>query len=347
MVVTIDWRMQTTGMWSDIFLPVAHHYEKVTFHIPTPHLLNLTFSDKAAEPPGETKPEAEIVFMLAKKVEERAKARGLEEYTDNQGNARRLDGLYNALTLGGRLTEPEDVGDEWVRDSVLTGALPEGTTLETLKEKGYVRFVDWGISAIALNQAAPLKPDETHAAFRWHVEDKLPYPTATRRAQFYIDHDWFLEAGEELPVHKDHPKVGGDYPFQMTSGHNRWSIHSMNITNRIMQDTHRGRPHLVMNTDDAKALSIEDNEEVRVSNDGGSFITPVKLSQSVRPGQVIAYNGWEPLQYREWRCPSDTEIGMIKWLHMAGGYGHLRYWPIQWQPAPSDRAIHVDVKKLD
>jgi anaerobic selenocysteine-containing dehydrogenase len=161
MIVTIDWRMQTTGMWSDIFLPVAHHYEKVTFHIPTPHLLNLTFSDKAAEPPGDTKPEAEIVFLLAKKVEERAKARGLEEYTDNQGNARRLDGLYNALTLGGRLTEPEDVGDEWVRDSVLTGALPEGTTLETLKEKGYVRFVDWGISAIALNQASPLKPDET------------------------------------------------------------------------------------------------------------------------------------------------------------------------------------------
>ena len=121
----------------------------------------------------------------------------------------------------------------------------------------------------------------------------------------------------------------------------------MNITNRIMQDTHRGRPHLVMNTDDAKALGIEDNEEVRVSNDGGSFITPVKLSQSVRPRQVIAYNGWEPLQFREWRGPMDTEIGMIKWLHMAGGYGHLRYWPIQWQPAPSDRAIHVDVKKLD
>ena len=33
----------------------------------------------------------------------------------------------------------------------------------------------------------------------------------------------------------------------MTSGHNRWSIHSMNITNRILLQTHRGRPHLVMN----------------------------------------------------------------------------------------------------
>ena len=75
-------------------------------------------------------------------------------------------------------------------------------------------------------------------------------------------------------MHKDHPKMGGDYPFQMTSGHNRWSIHSMNITNRIMQETHRGRPHLVMNTDDAKARGIEDDEVVRVFNDVGSFITP-------------------------------------------------------------------------
>ena len=116
---------------------MAHHYEKVTFHIPTPHLLNLTFSDKAVEPPGETKPEAEIVFVLAEKVEERAKARGLEEYVDDQGNARRLDGLYNALHPG-RPPRPSrrTWRDEWVRDSVLTGALPEGTTLDDAAREG-------------------------------------------------------------------------------------------------------------------------------------------------------------------------------------------------------------------
>ena len=31
------------------------------------------------------------------------------------------------------------------------------------------------------------------------VEKKRPYPTLTGRQQFYIDHPWFLELGEELP----------------------------------------------------------------------------------------------------------------------------------------------------
>jgi anaerobic selenocysteine-containing dehydrogenase len=140
--------------------------------------------------------------------------------------------------------------------------------------------------------------------------------------------------------------MGGDYPFVMTSGHNRWSIHSMNVTNRIMQETHRGRPHMVMNNDDALARGIQDEEEVRVFNDMGSFLVPVKLSPSVMPGQVIVYNGWEPLQFREWKGSMDVEPGMIKWLHLAGGYGHFRYWGLQWQPAPIDRAIRVDVAKL-
>jgi len=42
----------------------------------------------------------------------------------------------------------------------------------------------------------------------------------------------------------------------------------------------------------------------------------------------------------------DLEPGMVKWLHLAGGYGHLRYWPIQWQPTPVDRAVRVDVEKV-
>lgn len=121
----------------------------------------------------------------------------------------------------------------------------------------------------------------------------------------------------------------------------------MNQTNRIMLETHRGRPHMVMNTDDALAKGIADEEEVRVYNDMGSCIVPVKLSPSVRPGQVIIYNGWEPYMHREWRDAANLEPGMVKYLHLAGGYGHLRYWPLQWQPAPIDRAHRVDVAKLD
>ena len=203
------------------------------------------------------------------------------------------------------------------------------------------------MSVLALNQAGDIRPDETFVHSTWHVEKKLPYPTLTRRAQFYIDHPWFLEAGEELPTHKENPAMGGDYPLVLTSGHNRWSIHSMNITNRLLLQTHRGRPHMVMSPLDAQGRGISDQEEVRVYNDCGSFLVPVKLSPSVRPGQVIVYNGWDPYQFRGWTGPMDVEPGMVKWLHLAGGYGHLRYWPIQWQPTPVDRAVRVEVEKVN
>ena len=46
----------------------------------------------------------------------------------------------------------------------------------------------------------------------YHLHDKYPYPTQTRRIQFYIDHDLYLEHDEHLPTYKAPPKIGGDYP---------------------------------------------------------------------------------------------------------------------------------------
>jgi DMSO reductase family type II enzyme molybdopterin subunit len=346
-VVSVDWRMTTTGLFSDYVLPVAHHYEKVAFMFPTPQLMNLTFSDKAVEPPADVKDEVEIGVMLAEKIQQRAAERGMTQYADGRGGERRLDDLVERYTVGGAFREGEAIASEWVRDSAAAGNFDEDFTLEKLRERGYQRFKSWGIGAMARSQASDIEEDETHTAFRWHVEKKVPYPTLTRRAQFYIDHEWFLEAGEELPCHKENPKQGGDYPFVMTSGHNRWSIHSMNITNKVIQQTHRGKPNIMLNPKDAERLGIVDDEEVEVSNEMGSFITPVKLSPSVRPGQVISYNGWEPYTYRGWKGASDVETGMVKWLHFAGGSGHLRYWPMQWQPVPFDRGIRVNVSKVD
>ncbi|MDE3094819.1 MAG: molybdopterin-dependent oxidoreductase [Chloroflexota bacterium] len=346
-IVSVDWRMTTTGMYSDYVLPVAHHYEKIAFMFPTPHLMNLTFSDKAVDPPDGVMPEVEMAVMLAEKIEGRAKARGIGECTDALGNVHQFAGLRQQFTVDGSLDNTEAVAREWVSDAVEAGNLPEGTSLDTLREQGYMRFLNWGIGPMSHSQAADIKTDETHTAFTWHTEKKVPYPTLTRRAQFYIDHEWFIEAGEALPCHKDNPPQGGDYPFVMTSGHNRWSIHSMNITNKLLLQTHRGRPHLVMNDDDAARLNIRDEEEVEVQNDLGAFIVPVKLSATVRPGQVISYNGWEPYMYRTWKGASDLEPGMVKWLHFAGGYGHLRYWPFQWQPVPFDRGVRVNVAKVD
>ena len=346
-VITIDWRMSTTAMHSDLVLPCATHTEKINFHYATVHTLQLILNDRGAPPQGEALPEWHIFRRLCKKVEEKAAARGFTQYTDTRGIARRLDNLYSQYTMDGEFEDDERVVEEWVRDTALAGALPQGTTLDTLREKGVMRFSSIGRSPIMLNQASDLKEDETFCPLRWHVEQKLPYPTLTNRAQFYIDHEWFLEANEQLPLHKENPKMGGDYPFVLTSGHNRWSIHAANITNRIMQQTNQGRPFMFMNTDDAAQRGISEGGEVRAYNDMGEFRIWVKLSPAVQPGQVIVYNGFEPFQFKNWKDPSNVEPGMVKWLHLAGGYGHFRFRPLCWQPVPIDRAVRLEVERAE
>jgi len=347
MIVSVDYRINTTGLYSDYILPAAQHYEKMFYGMPSVHHLNFVLMDKAVPPPDDARPDWDIGIGLLRRIEERAAARGMTEFTDRNGNTRRLQGLVDQFTLNGAVQDEETRLDEEIRDNAAYGILPEGTTLETMRQKGHVRWTGWGLVGHGLAQASTIKPDEVHNPFRWHTEDKMPYPTLTRRAQFYIDHEWFLEAGEELPVHKETPGHGGPKrKFKMTSGHNRWSIHSMNLTNNIIQNTHRGEPFMFMNNRDAKRKGIQNGEWVRVASDVGSFQITAKISPSVRPGQIIVYNGFEPYMHREWFSQSDAEPGIVKWLGLAGGYGHLQFRPFHWQPIPADRAVHVDVEKV-
>ncbi len=347
LIVSCDLRMSTTAYFSDIILPAAGFYEKVDFRFPTMHVNFLTFTDQAVQPIGETKPEWEIFTLLARKLQERAKQRGLGEYSDDGGRRFQLDDLYDVFTLHGAIKEhdQEKLADEMVKDSVRVGTLPEKTDLKEVRKRGIIRFTGLGPDAVGLNVATDIKPGETISPLRWHTERKIPYPTFARRIQFYIDHPWFLEAGEELPLHKPNPRLGGDYPLTMNSGHQRWSIHSIWAANETMLRTHRGHPLVIMNPEDAEARGIADGEEVRVFNDFESFHIHTKLSSATRPGVVIVYHAWEPYQFRNWKPYDNVVPGMIKWLHLAGGYGHLNYWRWNWVQQQVDRAIPVEVEK--
>ncbi|MCE7885853.1 MAG: hypothetical protein DYH08_18705 [Actinobacteria bacterium ATB1] len=344
MIVTIDVRMSTTALHSDILLPAAQHYEKIATNIP---ITTLVLSDIAAAPVGEAKSEWEIFADLAKAVERRAAARGLDTYRRGQdsGDVRRYADLWSSYTLDGSLDSQERVTDEVIRDAAFAGILPAGTDLAKVRENGYVRYTKWGRFAMAKGQATQFpKQGESFSVFRRHVEDGDPYPTLTRRAQFLIEHPWFVEAGEDLPVHKAPPKMGGVYPFKLTTGHNRWSVHEMNMANPKLIQTHRGEPHAVIHPDDAADLGVVDNQPVRVHNDAGSFVVRAKLSPAQRPGGVTVYNGWAPYMFEDWTGPNDAEPGMVKYLGFAGGYGHLRYGPMEWQPVPIDRHVNVGIE---
>jgi DMSO reductase family type II enzyme molybdopterin subunit len=347
MIVSVDFRITTTGLYSDYILPAAQHYEKLGQSMPSVHHLNWVLCDRAVDPPNDALSDNEIGLRLVEKLEDRAAKRGMAEFKDRAGNVRKLSGLVAAATLDGAFRDEEKMFDEALRDNAAYGILPPEASLDTLREKGHVRWTGWGMIGHGQAQASTLRPDEVHNPFRWHTEDKVPYATLTRRAQYYIDHEWFLEAGEELPVHKEPPGAGGPTRrFQMTSGHNRWSIHSMNMPNRMLLNTHRGEPFVFLNDRDAAELGVAGGDKVRLSSDAGTTLLIAKLTPACRPGQVILYNGFEPYMHEKWYSQSDLEPGQVKWLGLAGGYGHLQYRPLAWQPIPADRAVRVDVEKV-
>lgn len=343
LVVTIDIRMSSTALWSDIVLPAAQHYEKVSLDMPTYYF---TMSDEAVPPAGESKPEWEMFVELCRALARRAEARGVESFVHPDGTEVRYSDLYEKYTLGGALLTDEQMYDEIIRDTAYAGIIPADANLSTMREHGQYRFTEWGRGFMAVSHAAPWTPeDEVANPLEDHVLRGTPYPTLTRRAQFLIDHPWFAEAGEDLPVHKGMPEMGGKHPFVIQSGHNRWSVHAMNMGNPLLLQTHRGEPHLVMSPDDAASLGIADHDRVEVSNDVGHFVVRAKLSDGQRPGVVTIYNGWDPHMFERWSGANDVSPGSVKHLGLVGGYGHVDFAPIGWQPVPCDRGVRVSLAR--
>ena len=288
-----------------------------------------------------------MLAHLCRTLAERAAARGLEGYTDRNGIGRRYDQLWDTYTMQGALLDDESAAKEMIESSVAVGNMPPDTTLETFREHGWSRYADWGIVAMAKGQSSPFPVNETHSPLRHHVELGHPYPTLTRRAQFLIDHPWFREAGEDLPVHKEPPRMGGDYPFVISGGHNRWGVHAMSNTDPVVLETTRGKPFVLINDRDAEERGIADDGPVRVWNDAGEFVVHARTSPAQRPGALTIYNGYEGFMFRGGKGSNEVEPGMVKWLHLVAGYGHLTFTPTEWQPTPTDRCVYVDCERVD
>jgi DMSO reductase family type II enzyme molybdopterin subunit len=351
-IFTVETRWSTTALLSDMVLPGAGFYEKTDTRFPTPHVPWLTLTEAAVPPLAEAKEEWTSFGMLAKRMQEIAEKTGFKQYKDRRGNTRDLTKIFEQTTFNRETAA--DALDDSLKQSAKLGSLPQDTNLETLKRDGIVRFTKISeLDIIATHLQTEIKPDEPIIPLTFHTgPKKTPYPTYNRRMTFYIDHDWFIEAGEQLPVHKDNPKMGGNYPLRMTSGHQRWSIHSIWITDDVLARTHQGRPFMFMNPEDAKKRGIEDGDLVRVHNDFDDFKVHVKLSAAARseegprPGQVIIYHAWEPYQFAGWKSYDAAIPGLIKWLDLAAGYGHLSYYRWNWCTQPVDRAVSVEVEKV-
>jgi nitrate reductase alpha subunit len=343
LAVTIDWRMSNTALHSDYVLPAAGWYEKddICWGSSVAPFCHIT--TRAVEPVGDSRTDWEIHCLLVKKLQERANDRGIVEFADRSGGKRRLDRVYDDFTFGGRFSEnnTEEILQELLDITTNLG----GVGWEELKEKGYARYTDVGTSVLQTGHASEFAPGETVTANTRQTQKKHPWPTHTRRMQFYIDHDLYFELGQVLPVHKDNPKVGGDYPLQMTGGHTRWSIHASWRDEPNLLRLQRGEPAIFLGTKDARARDVRDGDRVRVFNDLGSFEVVAKVTAGVRPGQVIVYHGWEPFQFQHGRSHQSVIPSPLNPIDLAGGYFQLDPTLLMGQPGNSDRGTRVEVER--
>ena len=181
----------------------------------------------------------------------------------------------------------------------------------------------------------------------WFVERKNPWPTLTGRQQFYIDHQWFLEAGEELLVHKEPVEAGGKYPLRMTGGHTRWSMHSIWRASEELNRLQRGEPVAYISVDDARSRGINDHDNIRVHNDVGSFQLRAKVSPAVQPGTIIVYHAWEGYQFKDWATQNDVTASPIKPTNLVGNYGQLHYRMASYTMNHVPKEVAVDIERVE
>jgi DMSO reductase family type II enzyme molybdopterin subunit len=343
LVVVLDVRMSSTARFADYVLPAAGFYEKPnSAAFMSGQALFVHAGEKAVEAVGEAKDEWEIVCRLAKKVQEQARARAITTFVSRRGKPRRLDRVYDAITREGELgaRDAEKLSQLVVENSSNLG----GAKWEELKKKGFTRATGLG-HALWNGGATEWGPNETMTPFLRHTRDKAPWLTLTGRIQFYIDHDWYLELGEELPGFKEPPKAGGDYPLAMTGGHTRWSIHALQRSDPWMLRLQRGGPCMYVSVPDAQSRGIEDGDKIGVFNDLGRFFVRAKVSPATRPGQVIIYHAWEDYQFEGGIGYRNVIASPINPLELAGAYPFLAPGFGMRHPGMNDRDTRVEVRR--
>lgn len=183
--------------------------------------------------------------------------------------------IYRAL--GQRLgMTPEDLaflpapGDAGTEAWLAARLAPHGLTLEQLREGPVLAP---GAEPVAFADRTFTTPSgkvellSEEAVARWGV-DPLP------------DHRPPVEGGP-----------GGCHPLHLLTPNTKNGIHSQFLPLRVIRQLMPG-PSLEMGPEDALARGLKHGDRVRIFNDRGSLVLPLRIHLGLRPGVVVAFNGF-------------------------------------------------------
>jgi len=206
-----------------------------------------------------------------------------------------------------------------------------------------------------------------YSPFTLNVERLVPWRTLTGRQHFYLDHEIYLDWGENLPVFKpkpDHTMLNDTdqtqldekgRPFNYITPHGKWSIHSTYSENHRMMTLSRGAYPVWLNDKDAAELGIADNDWVELYNDNGVFVQRANVSARIPRGNVFVYHATErtvgipksPSRGRRAGMNNSLTRARLKPVLMAGGYAQFSYAFNYWGPTGVNRDTFVFVRKVE
>ncbi|MFI7700572.1 nitrate reductase subunit alpha [Nonomuraea sp. NPDC049480] len=184
-----------------------------------------------------------------------------------------------------------------------------------------------------------------YSAFVINVERDKPWHTLTGRQQFFLDHDWIIELGEQLPAYRPPLNMSrhygeqgdGDGAAEVTvrylTPHSKWSIHSEYQDNAYMLALSRGGPDIWMSVEDAAKIGVADNDWIEAYNRNGVVVARAVVSHRMPAGTVYMYHAKDrnvnvPLTEKSGRRGgvhnSLTRL-LLKPSHLIGGYAQFTY----------------------
>jgi anaerobic dimethyl sulfoxide reductase subunit A len=270
LVVCMDSTITPSGIWADVLLPIATHFERHDVGLPWYKGHYYIHRPKVIEPLGESKTDFQVFTELAYRL----------------GFGKK----YNPKATRDYFYKNDEVDEEYLREWWQKQVMAK-------------QHVDWSWEKFKKHGVYKFKLKRPHVAFQDNVEKGKKWRTPSGKIEIFSSRlarykDWTRTSyGYEIPAI---PKwiepwewLGSDktkeHPFHLITPHPRWRTHSIFNNIGILRETYE--QEVTINASDAKRLGIKTGDTVEVWNDRGKIVLPAYVTERCMPGVTVVYEG--------------------------------------------------------
>ena len=409
-VVTIDFRMNSTALYSDVVLPTATWYEKFDLET-TPMHVYLQAFNPVIKPLFESKTDYEIFKDIAKSIQTYSKSMVSSGQWDGKWKDMEkkqiidFTRVFTMFTANGKIGTDEESAKFILSKSPIIYPDPEEyqekkanyapEVQEIIENKlfrgditGYIN----GLVALIKKAPVPFPAAQSRrpiTPFTENVERMLPWPgggklskekfiladkiklpkffgkkylgmigpkTLTGRQQFYIDHSYFLDLNNELPIYQPPesdrmPDKKRKAPLKLNTPHGRWGTHSTFRDIDLLFRLQRGETIAMLGIKEAKKRGIKDADKIRIFNEYGEMICRVKVVAGIKDGEIRVENGAEMFTTMKGWFNGLTPIRpkptqSVKYPETKAPTYHLKYGWNFWGVTGNECDTSVEVEKI-